>query len=723
MRRIALLLAGALLPACRSASPGPYPDASVVLVSIDTLRADHLALYGYAAGSTPHLDALGREGIVFDDVYSHCPLTLPAHASMLTGLLPPHHGVRDNQGFTLAADKRTLASRFRAAGFETGAAVSAYVIRAGTGISQGFDAYDDALPLDQSVEALAVQRRDGAQAVESLLRWIDGRTGSRRFFAFLHLYEPHAPYAPPPAYAALAQPYDGAVAYADELVGRLVTRLGEHGRLDRVILAVTADHGEGLGDHGEQEHGLFLYREAVHVPLVVRLPGAPRAGTRVAGTTAQVDIAATLLDLAGLGADGMDGRSQRLALAGTSMERRPVYSETFYPRYHFGWSELLAATEDRYRYIQAPRAELYDVRADPGERANLAPQRADTARSMAGWIATARGPVEAAAPAAVPSDVAENLRALGYVGGRAPLASPGPLPDPKDEVAAYEAYRRAGALHGSGRDEEAVAALRKALAETPGMVDAWDLLGIALVQLGRTREAVAALDEVVRLDPTHAGAHLALARIDTIEGRMDRALRHAELAAATDPARAYETTAELMLRAGRLGEAASFGRRGLDADRSSVMSAFVLAEVARRQGRFAEAVPLYRQAAAAQRLRKGLVVRDLHAGLADCLARLGQLPEAEQEFRAEIAAIPYSREGRTGLAILYRSQGRDAEARGVLEGVVTANPRAGAEEYWTLVRALATLGDAAAARDWAGRGRARFPSDPRFRAGGAAGPG
>jgi len=721
MRRGGLLLACALACACRSAPADRHPGASVVLVSIDTLRADRLPLYGYLKGATPHLDALGREGIVFEDVYSHCPLTLPAHCSLLTGLVPPHHGVRDNEGFSLAEDRPTLATRFHAAGLETGAAVSAYVIRASTGLARGFDSYDDALPVDASVEALAAQRRDGAQSVDSLLHWIDARPAAGRFFAFLHLYEPHAPYRPPVAYQRLADPYDGAVAYADELVGRLVAHLGERGRLDGVILAVTADHGEGLGDHGEQEHGFFLYREAVHVPLILRLPAGARGGTRIAGTVAQVDIPATLLDLAGLPADGMDGRTQRLAIAQGTSDRRPVYSETFFPRYHFGWSELLAVTDDRYRYIHAPRPELYDARTDPAERANLAAQRADAVRGMAAWIEKTVGRVEPAAPAAVPADVAENLRALGYVGGTARLGSTsGPLLDPKDEIGAYEAFRRAGALHEGGRDEQAVGELRRLLADTPRMVDAWHLLGLALFRMGRTPDAVAALDRVVEIEPTHAGAHLALARIDAIEGRLDRAVRHAELASATEPGPGLETLAELMLRANRLPEAEGAARRSLAADRSGVLSAFILGEVARRQGRFAEAVPAYRQAIAAQRLRKGLVVRDLHSGLADCLARLGQEAEAEKEFRAEIETIPYSRDGRTGLAMLYRSQGRDAEAREALEGVVTANPRAGADEYWTVVHTLATLGDAAAARQWSSRGRARFPSDARFR---AAGPG
>jgi arylsulfatase A-like enzyme/Tfp pilus assembly protein PilF len=727
-RRSLLLACGlaacGLLAGCRSDSVGPFPSASVVLVSVDTLRADRLPLYGYAKGATPHLDALGREAVVFERAYSHCPLTLPAHASLLTGLLPPHHGVRDNQGFSLGSDKRTLAARFRAAGFDTGAAVSAYVIRAATGISQGFDVYDDAFPVDASVEALAAQQRDGGLSVDSLIRWIEARPGSKRFFAFLHLYEPHAPYTPPPAYQRLPDPYDGEIAYADELVGRLVARLRDRGLLERTILAVTSDHGEGLGDHGEQEHGFFLYREAVHVPLIVRLPGGARGGTRIAGAVGQVDVPATLLDLAGLPADGMDGRSQRLAIEKGAVEPRPVYAETFFPRYHFGWSELLAVTDDRYRYIHAPRPELYDAKADPSERVDLASQRADTARSMGAWLETAVGRVEAVAPSAVPAAVAENLRALGYVGGGVRLDTrAGPLPDPKDKVGVYEAYRRAGGMHSRGQDEEAVRELRTVLADTPGMVDAWHLLGLALFRLGRLSEATAALDEVVKIEPTHAGAHLALARIGAGQGQWERALRHAEVASVSQPGEAFETLAELMLRKDRLREAAEYARRSLDADRSRVLSAFVLGEVARRQGRCDEAVASYREAIESQRLRRGLVVRSVHAGLADCLARLGQEAESEKEFLAEIEAIPYSREGRTGLAILYRSQGRDVEARGALEGIVTANPRAGADEYWAVVRTLATLGDAAAARQWSSRGRARFPSDPRFRPVGAPGPG
>jgi arylsulfatase A-like enzyme/Tfp pilus assembly protein PilF len=710
-----LLTALAAGGGCGAREAGPWPDAPVVLVSIDTLRADHLTLYGYRRGATPHLDAFGREAVVFEDAYSHCPLTLPAHASMLTGLLPPRHGVRDNAGFTLAPEARTLAARLAGAGYATGAAVSSYVLRAGTGIARGFELYDDAIERDASREDMAEQQRDGAAAVDALLRWIEAQ-GGRPFFAFLHLYEPHTPYAPPSPYRERfeGRPYDGEIAYADELVGRFLDRLRARGVLDRAIVAVTSDHGEGLGDHGEQEHGFLLYRETVRVPLVLRLPGGTRGGTRVRGAVAQVDLPATLLDLVSLPADAMDGVSLRKALGGRG-PGRPVYSETLFPRYHFGWSELLAATDDRYRYIRAPRPEIFDLEADPLEKRNRAGELAGTSAALDVWLAGHSGG-SAPAPAPVDVETQRRLEALGYVGGGAPApAAGGALADPKDKVAVLEAFKRAVARGREGRDEEAVAGLRAVLADSPGMLDAWEALGLSLARLGREKEAIQALERAVSVDPASPAAHLALARIHALAGRRDLVERHALAATARGPGEAYELLAELRLNEGRLEEAAACARQSLEADARRVVGHVVLGAVARREGRCEEAVAEYRRASQALASHHGLVVPGIHSGLADCLARLGREAEAEREFEAEIAAIPWSPEGRVGLATLYRSQGRDAEARRVLEGVVSAHPRPGPDEYRVVVRTARVLGDEGAARTWTVRARSRFPGDARFR--------
>ena len=717
MRRAALtvVLAGVLASSCRSSRGVPaFPDAPVVLISIDTLRADHLPLYGYAAGSTPRIDRLGREGIVFDALYSHCPLTLPAHASMLTGLLPPHHGVRDNIGFRLAPEHATLATRFRAAGLRTGGAVSAYVLRTSTGIAQGFDFYDDAIEVTGGTESIGNLQRDGAVTVAALSQWIAEQKGAR-VFAFLHLYEPHSPYTPPPQHRGHALPYDGEIAYADELVGRLLDGLQAAGLYDRAIIALTSDHGEGLRDHGEDEHGIFLYREAVHVPLVLRLPRGLRAGARVRGTVAQDDIAPTLLDLAGIAASGLDGVSLRGVLSGAAPASGPVYSETFFPRYHLGWSELFAATDDRYRYVRAPRPELFDLSTDGGEKRNLADERAAVAASMNRWLEQRGAAAAASAPEEVPADVREKLAALGYVGTASTRSSSGARPDPKDHIAAYEDFKAGLSLRLAGRRTEAVEQLRKVVASNPDLRDAWEILGATLVELDRKKEAVEAFDRTIALDPTSAEPHLELARLLVLDGRRDAALQHAEIAARREPGKAYETMAQVMLDLNRPEQAAEYARRSLEADPRRVMSHFALGVVAQRAGRYEEALAAFRRTEEANRLQKDSVVLGLHARMADCLARLGRDADAEREFQAEIRAVPWSREGRVGLAMLYRSQGRDAEARTAVEGLVDAAPRPDPETYWTVIKTLSVLGDAAAAREWAARARARFPRDARFR--------
>ena len=401
----------ALTASCRSTvNVDTYRDAPIVVISIDTLRADRLPIFGYRSGSTPHLDQFARDAIVFDRLYSHTPLTLPSHASLLTGQLPTHHGVRDNVGYTLGPDTRTLATRFKAAGYATGAAVSSYVLRHQTGIARGFDFFDDAIEIAGTGESLSDNQRDGRISVDALADWID-RQSSSKVFALLHLYEPHTPYAPPPSHR-LDNPYDGEIAYADELVGRLFERLEAKHLFDRAIVAVVSDHGEGLGDHGESEHGILLYRESLHVPGILRLPGGAAGGRHVAGTMGLVDVAATILDLSGLDASGLDGRSARSDI-GVAARDRDVYAESLYPRLHFGWSDLAALTRGALRYIRAPKPEFYDLNSDASERSNLISQRASAAATLAAALAHTTAGASPADPQAVPEDVSRRLKSLG----------------------------------------------------------------------------------------------------------------------------------------------------------------------------------------------------------------------------------------------------------------------------------------------------------------------
>jgi arylsulfatase A-like enzyme/Tfp pilus assembly protein PilF len=667
-RTVALALVISNGVACRNAAPiGTYRDAPVVLISIDTLRADHLPAFGYRNGSTPDIDRLAADGIVVDELYSHTPLTLPAHASLMTGVLPTHHGVRDNAGFTLGSDVRTLASRFKTAGYATGAAISAYVLRHQTGIATGFDFFDDRIEIAGSGESLSDTQRDGRITVDALAAWID-RQPSSKIFAFLHLYEPHTPYTPPPSHQ-LANPYDGEIAYADELVGRLIAKLKSRGWFDNAIVALVSDHGEGLGDHGESEHGIFLYREALHVPGILRLPGGARRGARVAGSAGLVDVAATLLDLAGLDADGLDGQTMRSAIDGKAAPGHEVYAETLYPRLHFGWSDLTSVTRQTLHYIRAPRPELYDLSTDPGERQNLAASRASTAADLASWLAKASAGAKSADPEPIPADVSQRLKSLGYVGSsRVPASSTAAnLTDPKDGIASFEAFKRALAIESAGRTAEAIQAYRSVLASNPKMIDAWEALAKALLARNQTGDAIAAFRSAIDVDPLKPEAHLALARIYALDRQPLLARQHAEIGSRRDPAQGYEILAELMMDAAKPDEAADFARRSLQADPSRYMSEFLLGVIAQERSKCAEAIPHFERAIAGMRLEPHAVVRSLHANLADCYARSGRAAEAEREFKAELTVIPDSPEAKRGLAALYKSQGRDAEASSLLQ--------------------------------------------------------
>ncbi len=352
----------------------------IVLISIDTLRADHLPAYGYHGVRTPAIDALAADGVVFDRAYSHAPQTLPAHTALLSGRLPFETGVRDNVGFTVKNGERLLPQLLRERGYTTAGVVSAYVLRKETGINQGFDFFDGEMPPSSPELSIGQVQRDGTESEKIAERWLDAN-GSGRAFLFLHLYEPHKPYTPPARFEQYS-PYDGEIAYSDEIVGRLLKYLKSHQLYDRSTIVLLSDHGEGLGDHGEQEHGLFVYDEAIHVPLVIKQESNAGAGRRVADIVQHLDIVPTVLDLVKAPVPAnLRGRSLKPVLDGSGrLDAAPVYSEALYARYHFGWSELTALTDDRYRYIKAPHDELYDLQRDPPRLASRFRTRKTSAR-------------------------------------------------------------------------------------------------------------------------------------------------------------------------------------------------------------------------------------------------------------------------------------------------------------------------------------------------------
>jgi arylsulfatase A-like enzyme/Flp pilus assembly protein TadD len=678
---------GAVWWKARSGSPDGAP---VIFVSVDTLRADHLPAYGYQKVRTPNIDALAAESVLFENAYSHAPQTLPAHTSILSGYLPFEHGVRDNIGFKLKPGQWMVQQALRERGWPTGGFVSAYVLRAATGINQGFDTFDSDMPATSGELSVGQVQRDGDRTLAAAQAWLDARDRSRPFFLFLHFYEPHKPYAPPQRFSSY-EPYDGEIAYVDELVGRLVDHLKAIDLYDRATIVFFSDHGEGLGDHGEQEHGLFLYRETTHVPLIVKLAGR-RTARRVAAPVQHIDLVPTILDFAGAPKrTDLRGRSLRPLLENSgTLPDTGIYSEALYSRYHFGWSELYGLTDSRYRLIRAPRDELFDLQRDLHESTSIAAERPQVRQAMRSAIDAMIAGSSIAAPSAVSGEDKQRLAALGYVGGGSatPLSLPGDsLPDPKDKVKLLEKYRRAADLAGQLKFEEATALYREVLAEDNGMGDVWLQLAEVLVRQGRTEEAVAAYREVIQRNSRDPGALIDMAGALMRLGRLDEAQKHAELAVTLAPAGAHEMLAKIALarhdRDGALREA----KLAQDADPTLPMPLYVEGLLLYNQQKYAEALdPLLR---ARDALRGRTVqLNDLNYYIGDSLAQLERYREAEPYLLDEIRVFPHNTRARAGLAMLYRAMGRDAESERAIEDLLRASPtpegRRLAEQLWVM---------------------------------------
>lgn len=654
----------------------PAPGGPIVLISIDTLRADRLPLYGYADGRTPAIDALARDAVVFDRAYAHAPQTLPSHASMFTGRLPFEHAVRDNLGFTLSEAAVTLPEVLAQAGFHTGGFVSSFVLRAETGIGQGFGTYDARFPAAASDRSPGQVQRPGDQTLDAAERWLTGLTDPRAF-VFFHIYEPHKPYAPPAAHRNLADPYDGEVAFSDEIVGRLLATLKRRDWYDAATIIVTADHGEGLGDHGEEEHGLFLYDEVMRVPLLVKLPDGADGGTRRREPVQHIDLMPTILSLTQVNAPaGLRGRDLTPLLRGTgSLAPQGIYAEALYARYHFGWSELTSLTDERYRFIRAPREELYDLEQDPDERTNLITDRVPAATALRTALTRLTADRPIAAPSAVSDADRERLAALGYVGSQraSPAAGGASRPDPKDKAHILRMYREAVDHLSALRLAEGANGLAAILKEDPDMTDVWSQYATTLVRLGRLPEAYTAWREVVRRNPDEPSGLLGAASVLVSLNRTPEARTYAELAIARAPAAAHQALANIALTRGEAAEALRQADLAERADPTLPLRPMVEGLLAYNRGDYAAAVPLLQQARDRFATRP-IQASDLHYFLGDALARLERYAEAEPMLREEIRLYPQGTRARAGLAMLLAASGRMAEADEALADLVRVSP-------------------------------------------------
>ena len=677
---------------------------NIVVITIDTLRADHLGSYGYGGGKTPALDAMAAEGARFVDVVAHVPLTLPSHASLFTGLTPPRHGVRNNPDFALPAGVPTVAERFHAAGYSTAAFVSGFPLHRRFGLAKGFEVYDDRFPRGEEWSGAPYTERRADQTVAAARAWLERRNADAPFFLWVHLFDPHRPYDPPEPFRTefRAAPYDGEIAFVDTQIAELRRLIAAAG--GQTIVFVTADHGEGLNEHGEPTHGLFVYDSTIRVPLIVAGDGVP-PGRVIAAPAALVDIAPTLLDLATLAPLAIsDGRSLAPALRG-SRQAPPSeggYVESEYGRLCCGWAPLHAWRDGRWMFIDAPEPELYDLIDDPHQLHNVAAtdgaalprlQRAARAAATQAPVGGGAGGAHAAS---------KELAALGYFSGGANV--PASLADPKRMAATALAMEDAIARE---REDPAAAAraLEPIVDADPRNALARRHLALSLAAMHDYRRAVEQAKQLqamgddspetmVLLGDSERLAGDAAAAIRTLDAAAKRenastdvvnALGRALLAAGDRPAaatafrrslamipddpEALESLADMTIEQGDLDQARTLLERLYSLDRDDARVGVKLSAVLARSGRGEDAI---RMLSAIADRSPGNV--DAQVNLAAALAKIGAPARAVVYFEKAIAAGARAPVVWNGLAMARLQSGNAAGAIDALRRSLAAKP-------------------------------------------------
>ena len=717
---------------------------AVVLVTFDTTRANHVGCYGYASIETPALDGVAKAGVLFRQATAAAPITLPSHTSMMTGRYPAAHGVRNNGMFVLPESERTLAEVFKAHGYETAAFIGGFPLSSQFGLKQGFDTYDEKFdtPEEGPVDKDVVQR-NAAKVNEAALPWIAARKG-KKFFLWIHYYDPHAPYNPPSPFSERYEGnlYDGEIAFADSQLAVILSCLAEAADPGRTVLAVLGDHGESLGEHGETFHGVLIYEPATRTPFLLRASGRLPAGAEIAEPVSDVDVFPTLLDLAGLEKEirkdppiqGVDlvplatGRAASARPAGSAgKDSAPVLSESLLSNLEFGWSELHAIRSGNWKYVEAPRPELYDLGADPGEQRNLLAEAGSTGAvregASTGGVAPAGGSATGAAPAAngARSEVAqraatlrasldatisrlessrtsasarqqmdpetiEKLQSLGYLQGPAG-AAPAPAggagaarKDPKDLIGLYQRIVDVGATFRQARYDEVIETCRSLLAEDPDSPRLHRLLGESLLALKRYAEAEKVLGPLVSMnDTSHDWVAGLLARVK--EGQEDKqgALALYRIAMARDPDLAANAlrAAKLLYEMGKYGESLEQAQKILAKNPRHVPALELSADDQRRLGDVEAAIDLWRRA-----LQESPDDRTALATLGPLLFAKQRFPEAQQVFERLSRVAPDSVESHRFLGALAVLRGKNDEAVPLLRRASELMPDDPMTRYW-----------------------------------------
>ena len=697
----------------------PRSPRNLLLVSLDTVRADHLGCYHYAGAQTPQIDALAASGLRFEQASTVVPLTLPAHSSLMTGTFPGWHGVKDNGGFYLGDDQLTLAEMLQGHGFRTGGFVGAFVLDRRWGIAQGFQKFFDDFDLDKFANASAMDtiQRPGAEVVDRALEWLQEEP-KRPFFGWVHLYDAHTPYEAPEPFQSRfprtrAGAYDAEIASVDAQVGRLLGALRADGRLDDTLVIVVADHGEMLGEHGELTHGFFIYEGATHIPLIISGPGVP-AGI-VDDQVRIVDVVPTALSLLGIPVPAQVQGANLMPLARGQHLGLVAHSESWYPRYHYGWSELRSIQDGRFKLIRAPRPELYDLATDRDEARDRSTEYASRldlfGRALDEFESRTTRAGAPQGPRPIDAETEERLAALGYVAGSVNLKTldEPARGDPKDKIELYNLLKEAATLSVEGKVDEAVATVKEALATDPEIIEGHMLLGNFYKKLKRPQDAIAAYRDALARDNEHQNALFSLALAYKDEGRLDEAQVGFERARELDPrnGKVLWQLADLWMRKGDSARAEAVIADGLERKVDEPRLLLKLGESRIEAKRFDEAE---RALKAALEKKPALALARFDLGLV--YEGQGQIDKAIEAYEAELSTNPKAYRAAFNAAKLLQKIGRVKEAIAHFRKVVEIEPTFGTGQLY-LAKALLDAGDFGGAEQWARAGLTNKP-EPRL---------
>jgi arylsulfatase A-like enzyme/Flp pilus assembly protein TadD len=639
-RRFAFLWIARLLVICPGLLAESKPNLNVVIITIDTLRADHLGCYGYKQIRTPNIDALASESARFERAYTPVPVTLPAHTVIFTGTYPVFSGMHDFSGNKLSPKQPTLASVLKRQGYTTGAVIGSAVLDSRFGLNQGFDFYYDHFDFNRLQESnLEEMERPGNVVADVALDWL-GKNRQNKFFLWMHLYDPHYPYRPPPPYSEQYKDrlYDGEIAFADVQVGRVMSFLKANNIYRNTLIVLTGDHGESLGEHGEKTHGFFIYNATLHVPVLIHLPGTTSTKT-VSELVSLADLMPTVLEVLKVEIPAeVQGHGLLPVMVPKKAEQsRSLYAETFLPRLHFNWSELRAVETDRYQFIDAPKPELYDLSKDPGETQNLYADKKAVAGELRNRLTTLLGQYSAgqelAEKTGLDPALMERLKSLGYAGfsgGGSPTVSDRSLPDPKDRIQTYELISDAIAESQHGEYQSSAEKLAVALKTEPNSVPIHYLLGLNYYRLREFPQAVEQLQRVLQLSPDYSLAVFQLGLAYARSGDFDPAiqtLKHALELDSTNFSAAYNLGAAY-LRKEMVPDAMAAFRQTISIAPEYAPGHRALGEILLYEEKVDESLAELRQAADLDPHDAGT-----HAALAKALSAKGLNAEADDEIR------------------------------------------------------------------------------------------